>query len=442
MSGIKCKRPRQSGQVTTVGSVVVVAEMSKADKMPDHGYKRFREESMSTPIWDHTQDVSGSEFHRLTSLFPPPAFVKEASHERLFGEGEIPAHLYGDQLGRRYPCHSSAATWASALFLFDKQAGLRPQEFEQIETRLLAQADYFGIGSDVRALKEKVAAIADDADARLPDEAFALVWTGDGGIKERRWPLRNAAEVKVAAEYFAKYRDEFTFSDRHIIANKVLDAASQYGASLGGADDILEKAAGRGGCATAHVAEAFEQRALMARRTHPALSDEVLKLANIVRAAPQQARGHDNLVKFAGLLDQFDRSTGLSLMYDDGGLSRPEEIFFQVTEKAASEFICTHVPTTTGRVYELETLEKISVEQYRDWLGDEFADAVSAAGLLPDRAKIAAVLPTMDRGMAATFDRMADALAIAPVAQEKAAAQGALSGHNLFAQAAKYQPTA
>jgi hypothetical protein len=395
---------------------------------------------MST-IWDHTQDVSGSEFHRLTSLFPPPDFVKEASHERLFGDADgIPAHLYGDTAGRRFPCHSAPATWASALFLFDKQAALKPNERQLYEQRLLSQAEYFGIKGQVIALREKVAAIANDTEAQLPDEDFALVWAAADGTKQRRWPLRNAGEVKVAAETFAKYRDDFTFADRHTVATKILESAVRYGASLGGADEVIEKAAGRGSCAGAHVADAFEQRGRMARATHPALAEEAIKMAEVVRSAPQQARGHDNLVKLAGLLDTFDRSTGLVSLYDEGGLPRPEEIFFQVTEKNAGEFIATHVPTTTGRIYELESLEKISVSQYREWLGDDFADAVCAAGMLPDREKLAAVLPTMDRGMATTFDRMADSLAISPVAQEKAAAQGPLSGSRLFEQAAKYQP--
>lgn len=389
-------------------------------------------------IWDHVQDVSGSEYHRLTSLFPPPAFVKNASHERLFGE-DVPSHLYADAAGRRFPCHSGPATWASALFLFDKQAGLKADEFELYRTRLLESADFFGIRGDVDALREKVAAIAGNEEAQLPDEAFAVVWTSPEGVKQRHWPLRNAGEVKAAAASFAKHRDDFTFGDRHTVANKILDAAMQYGASLAGADDAIEKAAGRGACAVAHVVDAFMQRAKLARVNRPELAAEAEKLAELVQGNPS-ARSHDNLVKFARLLDQFDREADLVKLYDDGGLLRPEEIFFQVTEKAAGEFLATHVPTTTGRIYALEELEKISVAQYRDWLGDEFADAVCAAGVLPDRAKIAEVLPTMDRGLAATFDRMVDSLNIKPLAQEKAAAQGPLSGGRLFEQAAKYQP--
>lgn len=396
---------------------------------------------MST-IWDHTQDISGSEFHRLTSLFPPPDFVKEASHERLFGGSDgIPGHLYGDTANRRFPCHTAPATWMSALFLFDKQAALKPDEFELYRNQLQRQADYFGIGQAVKTLQEKVAAIADNAEAQLPDSDFALVWATAEGTKQRRWPLRNAQEVKVAAEKFAEFIDDFTFEDRYTVANKLLDAAMRYGASLGTADGTVEKSAGRGSCAAAHVAEAFENRGRMARATHPELAEEAIKMAELVRSSPAHlSRSHENLVKLAGLLDGFDRKTGLVTLYDEGGLLRPEEIFFQVTEKNAAEFIATHVPTTTGRIYELESLEKISASHFREWLGDEFADAVCAAGILPDKEKLAAVLPTLDRGMASTFDRMADALAIAPIAQEKAAAQGPLSGSRLFEQAAKYQP--
>jgi hypothetical protein len=393
---------------------------------------------MPTPIWDQSHDVSGSETHRLTSLFPPPQFVKEASAERLYGDVEkTPRHLFADATNRRYPCHTPAATWMSTCYFLDKQAGYQPDERKLVADRLAASMKYWGIAGEIAALQEKHAATLGNALAQEPDETFALVWATADGHKERHWPLRNAAEVKTAAAYFAENRDEFTFADRHTVATKVLDAATRFGAELGGHDDVLEKAAGRGACAAAHIAEAMEQRGLMTRQSHGALSEEMLKLANIVRSAPAQCRGHENLVKFAQLFDEFDQNTNLKHFYADGGLARPEEICFQVTEKAAAAFVGAHVNTTTGRIYELDALEKVSVETYRDWLGDEFADAVVTAGLFPDKTKIAAVLPTMDRGMATIFDNMADSINVEPVAVEKAAASGALSGDRLFAAAAR-----
>ena len=57
-----------------------------------------------TLILDHTQDLNGSNQHRLTQLYAPPEFVKQASHEQLYGGDEpLPGHVYGSVPRRVYP---------------------------------------------------------------------------------------------------------------------------------------------------------------------------------------------------------------------------------------------------------------------------------------------------------------------------------------------------
>jgi hypothetical protein len=123
-------------------------------------------------------------------------------------------------------------------------------------------------------------------------------------------------------------------------------------------------------------------------------------------------------------VDGFDRETKLVRLYDAGGLPRPEEVLFGVTEKVARDFTNNHVQTTTGNVYALEDLEKLAVEDVRSWMGDDFVDAVSDGGVFMDRGKLAAIVPTLDRGMAATLDRLAEENGFSPAV--KAAAEEAL----------------
>jgi hypothetical protein len=92
-----------------------------------------------------------------------------------------------------------------------------------------------------------------------------------------------------------------------------------------------------------------------------------------------------------------------------------------VTEKAARDFMSNNVETTTGNVYAIDDLEKLAVEEVRNWLGDDFADAVSSGGVYMDRDKIAAIVPTLDRGMAGMLDRLMQEKKIAAVVQTKAA---------------------
>jgi hypothetical protein len=372
---------------------------------------------MSQNPLDQTQDITERETHRLTTLFTPPAFVKNASRDRTHATPDLPRHVYADQFNKLYPCHTAAATWLSSLFFADKRANFDEKTASAIYERLQSSAKYFGISGLISELEEKVAASgAVDVDA-LPDDAFAIVWVGENGTKERHWPLRNATEVKFAAAHFEKYRDEFVFADRQRIAEKILEKAAAFDADISNASQMLATTAGHGACAAATTADMLHDRARLVARSNAAAGAELTKLAEAVAANPEQARAHDTRLKIASAVDAFDRENKLQRLYDAGGLPRAEEVLFAVTEKVAREFLAENVETTTGNVYALSDLEKIAVDDFRNWMGDEFADAVSAGGVYVDRDKLAAIVPTLDRGMASTLDRMLQESKVAAVAQ-------------------------
>ena len=355
---------------------------------------------------DQAHDVSGRETHRLTALYPSPDFVKSAGQERLNGDETLPRHMYADQHNKLYPCHTAPATWMSALFFSDKQAQFNETEAKTIKSRIHKAAEYFGIAGAVSELEEKIAASAGLDLNALPDSDFAIVWRTDAGTVERHWPLRNSSEVKFAAAHFKSHRDEFVFTDRHTIATKILEKAAQYGADTSDADDSLELAAGYGMCAAKMASDMLKERARLVQRQHGDLAAELVKLAAVVDQNPEKARETETRLKLAAVVDGFDKNTKLYRMYDAGGLPRPEEVLFAVTEKVARDFLGQNVETTTGNVYALDDLEKLAVDDVRDWLGDDFADAVSAGGVYMDREKLAEIVPTLDRGMAATLDRL------------------------------------
>ncbi len=290
----------------------------------------------------------------------------------------------------------------SALWFAEKQASFDNKTAKAIEEKIRSSATYFGIGGLVDELMRKVA----EETNNFPNSDFAIVWTAENGTVERHWPLRNSMEVKLAAHHFNKYRDEFVFADRYKIANKILEKATEYGAEISDALDTLSKAAGMGLCATKVAADLLRQRAVLARKTHSELSAELEKLAGIVEANPNETQTQECRVKLASVVDQYDRETKLYRLYDAGGLARAEEVLFAINEKVANDFMSAHVETTTGNVYALDDLEKLAVGEIRDWMGDEFAEAVTAGGVFTDRDKLAAIIPTLDRGMAATLDRL------------------------------------
>jgi hypothetical protein len=387
---------------------------------------------------DHTQDVSGRETHRLLSLYPPPDFVKSAAAERVNGNPEkLARHLYAEPRRKLYPCHTAPATWMSALWFAEKQSEFDAKTAEAVEASIKTAANYFGIAGLVEQLMEKVSADNDNDLTKLSDESFAIVWKDEAGNTERHWPMRNATEVKFACAHFRKYRDEFIFADRHKIANKILDKALEFGADTSAAEGVLETAAGRGLCATKVAADLLRSRAQLTKRSHANLSAEMEKLAELVESNPAETQHEDCRLKLAAVIDQFDRETKLCRLYDEKGLPRAEEVLFAITEKVARDFMSDNVETTTGNVYAIEDIEKLAVEDIRNWMGDEFADAVSTGGVYTDRDKLAAIVPTLDRGMAATFDRLMQEKRAYPVVT-KAAADSLMPIEKLYDLAAGF----
>ena len=370
---------------------------------------------------DQNQDVTQQETHRLTTLFPCPDFVKNAGQERTHATPNLPRHVYADQYNKLYPCHTAPATWLSALFFADKQANFKPKQAADIRDRIHSSAKYFGILSLVQELEEKVAAANATTLDTLPDSDFAIVWAGDNNQKERHWPLRNETEVKFAAAHFNTHRNEFVYEDRRKIAEKILEKAAAYGADISEHVHMLSLTAGAGACAASVAADMLHDRAALVARTNAAAAAEMQKLAAAVEQSPETAREHATRVKIAGVVDEFDRANQLQRLYDAGGLPRAEEVLFAITEKAARDFTTENVETTTGNVYALADLEKLAIDQVRAWLGDDFAAAVSAGGVFLDREKLAEIVPTLDRGMAAMLDRLMQENKIAAVVHTKAA---------------------
>jgi hypothetical protein len=304
---------------------------------------------------DHVHDVSGRETHRLTALHPAPEFVKSAAVERLNGDDTLPRHLYADQHNKLYPCHTAPATWMSALFFADKQAQFEEKRAESIRARIQQAAEYFGIAGLIGGLEKSAS-----AEAAVSDDDFGVVWVDTNGRKERHWPLRNANEVKFAAAHFKRYRDEFVFEDRHRIATKILEKAAQFNADTSEAEGALELAAGYGMCAAKVASQMLKDRVRLTQRQYGDLASELSKLAEAVDQNPERAREVATRLKLASAVDNFDRSTHLYRLYDAGGLPRPEEVLFAVTEKVARDFLNENVETTTGNVYALDDLEKLT----------------------------------------------------------------------------------
>jgi hypothetical protein len=217
---------------------------------------------------DQTTDTNGQTLYRLAKIYGTPEFVKKASSADVYGDEELKNHQFADPAYRRFPCHTAAATYVSAMFLLEKQAST--DYYDIVKNRLDEFAFYHGIKDQVDALFAKEAAPVDSVDG-LPDDSFALVLSPDespSGNSERHYPLRNAVEVRKAAAWLQKFNGELPLKFRTKIAGKVLVKADEYSANLGELEEYLQKQAGMGACASEDAARMLFDRARLLKRAN------------------------------------------------------------------------------------------------------------------------------------------------------------------------------
>jgi len=376
-------------------------------------------------VLDQRLDLNGQDIHRIVTLYGCPAFVKQAARADTCGTDDMPPHQFADPTRKLYPCHTAAATWLSTAFFHEKKAEFTPTQAARIEERLQHAATYFKIDQLTAGLLDKIAAATTVDETTLPDSAFAIVFDNADGERERHYPMRNALEVKAAADWLAVNRDELPFDDRRSIADRILEKAASFGANISEHRYDLEKMSGVGICAAADAAKLVRRRVACIPHTKlPTLErEEMLKVAEIVERDPERMYHHSPLVKLAGIIDTFDRQHGLHRHYG-ADLPRPEDVLFAVTSKVAADVSNELVGSPlTGNYFKRAELSRVPLQDLSDALGPDFVDAVSTANAFVDTEKLADIVPTLPLSDAKLFDTVVTSAGVQPFATKSAAAQ-------------------
>jgi hypothetical protein len=369
-------------------------------------------------IWDQTQDVSGADTHVIFSVTEVPQFVKSANEDQLRGDEKLAGHMYGDSTKRRFPTHTPAATWLSTAFLHMKAAEYEPAYVKRVQTVLDKAASFWGILPTVRKVQDEITKEAADQLTQLSDDAFALVWRYEDGSVERNYPLRNRSEVEKAAQWFCTYRDDFEFSDRHMVAGRIVEKAAAFGLQLpAGLEEVLQKTAGNGVSPVADICESLNDRAGRLYSRNSLIANEFSKIANELEQAPAVLDKAARL-ELAQYMDTVDRHYGLAREYGKT-IERPEDSLFGITQKTAQELESAHVRTSSGAIYEKEQLDRLSGCDIEAWMGTKMAEAYSIGAAFVNVEKLAAALPEFSREDAEMFDKMAAASGISPAAIDR-----------------------
>lgn len=353
-------------------------------------------------ILDQSGDKSGIKLHSLTKLYRVPEFVKSASHSDIVGnEKQLPSSVYGDPRSLKFPCHTSSATYVSMAYFLDQE-----KEFGKtasvIKDRILRASDFFGIRPDVDSLVAKHASMSKHSEEDLRDDDFAIVVKFESGHKTRSYPIRNAGEVKAAAEWMNKYANDLNFSDRKTIARKILDKAAEYGAALDNETDIIKFAA-NGLVSKTKVANMLFDRAKALKILNKDHDIQIM----LAKTAQHVLTNNSSAVmdKAAEIISSVD------YQYKFKSLGSVNDLY-TITVKEASQAIRAHVQLTNGSVYKKAELESIKLDEIKDVFGNDFADRVSSGGLFVDAEKLAEELATLPRGDAGLFDTLVGSLGV------------------------------
>lgn len=403
-------------------------------------------------MMDHVADVAhkgGVELRRLAKQYDFPDFVKQASPDNsLQVPRGTPVTACADPVNGQFWCHTKAACWLSHLFYTEKKAEFHPKHRVQIEKRLEAYATQWGIKAACDAIVARWADLHKAADDQLPDSAFAYVWVDEAGGKTRQYPLRSAMEVKAAAEWSHKYRDQIPFQTRHVMAKKILEKAAAYGAGIKEHKDFLEKQAGQGVCDPAAVVDMIEKRAYLVPadagvtfdgdgKPQGGLRAAFFKMAQEVRQSPRQALHPDMLVKLATTIDQLDRNLNLVGKYSEG-LPRPEDVIFGATFSKVATELTQHVATTSGKFYEKAAFRRLPLNDIQDLFGDEFVARVKTPLGEVDPEKMAEEVATLPRPDAQLLDNLLSDNGVTPVMHKAASVKQGLTTAQMEAIAAQY----
>ena len=349
--------------------------------------------SANALIIDAASDTNREELARMVKLYEIPDFVKQANLDFTMNPESIAINSYADPVRQKFACHTAAATWVSGMYFHEKKAEYHPKDRQRIESRLENYVDYWRIRPAYDVLVKQA---NDLISQELPDSSYAYVWVDDRGGKERYLPLNSSMNIKAAAEWLHRYQDRLPFSDRNVIAKKILEKAGNTGTNLGEQlGEHTEKQAGHGIPDPDEVISMIKQRANLATKaTH---KEEILKLASAVENHARIALQPTELVKLAETIDIIDSALHIKGKYTDN-IQRPEDVIFKVTfTKAASEQaeLCT---LQTGSVYNKNQLAKLAKDDVESLFGSDFANEV-CTGLEIDSEKMAEIahtLPTPD----------------------------------------------
>ena len=264
-------------------------------------------------------------------LIPPYVLAYGLNKE---ASARLPDTLFVDPARRLWPVDSKEATWLSAAY-FAKRAAAQELPYRRVEQQyvrdaLLKAADLYGVKKDVDAILAAFEPVAtkqaEDDDANY---GWVMVDKVSGQVLSRRYPMFDAAGVKLAADYFADNRAKYPMSVRREISGRIMQKAAQHGIAYQDLNAAVLREAGYGIPRKDVLMDELYERAHLTKDAECAI---LLANINEMIAGLSDAELAQNLQKIAEVVDAFDNAAGLTKHYGVK-VQMPSDFIFDIQLK-------------------------------------------------------------------------------------------------------------
>ena len=276
------------------------------------------------------RDPSGIRLMKIAASTEVPDYVMKAEN-RTDLDSYSPDN-FGHPGKRLYPLTSKAETWLSRqYFQLDKKA-YHTGVAQAIEDRINKAAAFWNLEDDKPVIKKQASAKHTVRGIKDGDVAFTI-------------DISEPAHYKQAAEYLVNNKNKLTYELRRSMARDLYNTPQNLKCELPVSTvDYLHKAAGFGMNDKAGVIKALNTRVVHSYRTHPQISNVLVKTAQAVDKVTPTV-----LNKVAQIMDIADRALKLNRYYNNG-LSTPEEALYTVLHKHAAAVVDEAVRMSTGDI--------------------------------------------------------------------------------------------
>lgn len=318
--------------------------------------------------------------NQMAATFRLPDMVKKADEATLTPPHKAGA-FYADPVALDYACHNAPATlFSTAMLLFHGKE--KNAKFITILDRLEKSATHFGVHAEFADLCEQDKKARDIAQEKLDDDQFAMVTLFEGHTI-RQYPIRNKDEVKAAAEFLKRNRNNFRFVDRNKMARKILARAHQFECDDVINDETIAKTAGVAIVDGTTVGNFLRKVGTLIRS-----ETDKQNLVTVIRASEAlPVLPNDFALKVAGAVDDIyrDNKVNASVL--------PEDELFVVTKNDLLELKQAYIPFG-GEFFSKDHICKLGKDTAVGLIGERATCLFSIIPIKPsaDDEKYAAVL--------------------------------------------------